>query len=131
VRDRIFGVLMVLLLMATSLLCTQLGATELGDWPDAVWADWAQDTGPPVAVVSYDDNLIVMSTASAQDLSKYTNPLADVRSDNLESRSIVAYDVNTGSQKPTASLSDGTADGRMVTAWRVGLPVGGRTNTTT
>lgn len=126
---RIFGVISVLLLMAVSLLCTQLGATGLGDWPDAVWADWAQDTGPPVVTLTDGQQLLSLSVASANYVKTY--PANLVRSDKLEARSMVSQTESTpGIQQPTTSLSgSGETDaGRMVSAlWQGELPVGGRT----
>ncbi len=87
---------LVMLLMLTPLLVTDVSAMELGD-VDVVWAGWEQDTGPPVVVVD---------------------------GDNLGTRSI--EENTTGTHKPTVSLSDGTADGRMVTAWRVGIAGAGQ-----
>ena len=127
---RIFGVISVLLLMAVSLLCTQLGATELGDWPDAVWADWAQDTGPPVVTLTDGQLTAQFSVASAI---KYvdTYPANLVRSDNLEALLVKPQTERTlGLQQLTPSLSGSgaTMAERMVNSpWRVGLPVEGRT----
>ena len=111
---------LVMLLMLTPLLVTDAGAMELGD-VDVVWAGWEQDAGPPVVVVDGDK----LFTSYQQEPTIETHQPAAARSDNLGTQSMVSSDANTGTHKPTPSLSDGTRTGRMVAAWRNEIAGGG------
>lgn len=114
----LYGVLIALLLMAIPLLIADNVSAELVMDLDAVV--WAQDAGPPLVIVGSD----TMQTIGREIFiaNKLMNEPAAVRSDNLETRSMVSQiESTTGAQKPTTSLGDGTRSGRMVPAWRVGI----------
>ena len=116
---RYCGILLALLLLALPVMATDVVAMDW-DGADAVWAAWAQDAGPPVVVV---DNAQLF-TSYQQEPTIETHQPAAVRTDNLGTRSTNA-ESTTGAHKLTASLSDGTRSGRMVTAWRAGEPRAG------
>ena len=118
---RICGVLMALLLLAMPLLVADAGVAA--EEVEMAMVVWAQDAGPPVVVVSDNDNLVAMGRISAENVYDEPNALqVPARASPVSRYANDAMQDYTG-PGPWISVSsaDGECDRGEVPAWRDGL----------